>query len=326
MTREGKSRTAILAGLAIVAVLLVWVIIASLPGSGSKEPETGEVILRTRIKESFTLDDMLQKVEKENTSKPASLPEFDPVTEEPADTAGNEREIRRIQELIRNNERELGAGITAPVQQPASSGGKEKTALQEKKEGEVRPEHRKAVDTVPRAPARRGFNTVRLVRQEERNVIKAFVHSTQTVMVGSTLKMQLAENCLTDDGQRIRKGTPVFGEVTGINGERVLVKITSVNLGGNILPFDKQVYSEDAIQGIYVPGNVKAETAQEAGVAGISGANTNISGGFDIGSQLVAGAANSVINATKSAASKNIRKVKVTIKTNYRILLRQPEE
>ena len=36
--------------------------------------------------------------------------------------------------------------------------------------------------------------------------------------------MQLAENCLTDDGQRIRKGTPVFGEVTGIDGERVLVE------------------------------------------------------------------------------------------------------
>ncbi|EYB11334.1 conjugative transposon TraM protein [Bacteroides fragilis str. 3783N1-6] len=269
---------------------------------------------------------MLQKVEKENTSKSASLSDFDPVTEEPADTAGNEREIRRIQELIRDNERELGAGITVPVQQPISSRGKENTGLQEKKEEEVQPKHRKAVDSVPQVPARRGFNTVRLVRQEERNVIKAFVHSTQTVMVGSTLKMQLAENCLTDDGQRIRKGTPVFGEVTGIDGERVLVKIVSVNLSGNILPFEKQVYSEDAIQGIYVPGNVKAETAQEAQAAGISGANTNISGGFDMGSQLVAGAANSVINATKSAASKNIRKVKVTIKTNYRILLRQPKE
>ncbi|MFK2647579.1 conjugative transposon protein TraM, partial [Bacteroides fragilis] len=237
MTRDGKSRIAILAGLGIVVVLLVWAFIASLPASGSKEPETGEVILRTRIKDSFTLDDMLQKVGKENTSKSASLSGFDPVTEEPADTAGNEREIRRIQELIRDNERELGAGITVPVQQPVASRGKEKPALQEKKEEEVRPGQRKAMDSVPRAPTRRGFNTVRLVRQEERNVIKAFVHSTQTVMVGSTLKMQLAENCLTDDGQRIRKGTPVFGEVTGIDGERVLVKITSVNLGGNILPF-----------------------------------------------------------------------------------------
>lgn len=105
MTRDGKSRIAILAGLGIVVVLLVWAFIASLPASGSKEPETGEVILRTRIKDSFTLDDMLQKVGKENTSKSASLSGFDPVTEEPADTAGNEREIRRIQELIRDNER-----------------------------------------------------------------------------------------------------------------------------------------------------------------------------------------------------------------------------
>ena len=71
----------------------------------------------------------------------------------------------------------------------------------------------------PRRDSPRGFNSVRLVRQDER-VIRAFVHSTQTVMVGATLKMQLAENCLTDDGQRIRKGTPVFGEVTGIDGER----------------------------------------------------------------------------------------------------------
>lgn len=140
-------------------------------------------------------------------------------------------------------------------------------------------------------------------------------------MVGSTLKMQLTENCLTDDGQRIGKGTPVYGEVTAIDGERVIVKISSININNNILPFKKNVYSRDAIEGIYVPGNPKSDVAKDAGAAATSGANTNISGGFDIGTQLVAGAANSVINATKSATSKNIRKVKVTIKTNYQILL-----
>ena len=129
-----------------------------------------------------------------------------------------------------------------------------------------------------------------------------------------------------EDGQHIRKGTPVFGEVTGIDGERVLVKITSVNLAGNILPFEKEVYSEDAMEGIYVPGNAKAETIKEAEAAGVSGTNTSISGGLDMGSQIVAGAANSVINATKSAASKNIRKIKVTIKTNYRILLKDAKK
>ena len=89
-----------------------------------------------------------------------------------------------------------------------------------------------------------------------------------------------------------------------------------------ITPFEKEVYSEDAMEGIYVPGNAKAETIKEAEAAGVSGTNTSISGGLDMGSQIVAGAANSVINATKSAASKNIRKIKVTIKTNYRILLK----
>ena len=68
--------------------------------------------------------------------------------------------------------------------------------------------------------------------------------------------------------------------------------------------------------------SAKAETIKEAEAAGVSGTNTSISGGLDMGSQIVAGAANSVINATKSAASKNIRKIKVTIKTNYRILLK----
>ena len=142
---------------------------------------------------------------------------------------------------------------------PSAFREKETTDGEEEKPGKTEPE-----DTVPEETPRRGFNSVRLVRQDERNVIRAFVHSTQTVMVGATLKMQLAENCLTDDGQRIRKGTPVFGEVTGIDGERVLVKITSVNLAGNILPFEKEVYSEDAMEGIYVPGNAKAETIKEA--------------------------------------------------------------
>jgi hypothetical protein len=91
-------------------------------------------------------------------------------------------------------------------------------------------------------------------------------------------------------------------------------------------PFKKNVYSRDAIEGIYVPGNPKSDVAKDAGASAVSGANTNISGGLDIGTQLVAGAANSVISATKSATSKNIRKIKVTIKTNYQILLMEDKK
>lgn len=323
MTKTERSRIVALGGIGAVIILLVWGIIATLPKKEDGREE--EVRLRSEIKDNFTLKDMLGSVEKEmeNRREPPMPGGGNYGMDEPEDTVSPESEIQRIRELIRRNEQTLGSAPLSGTEQPAPSPFREKeeTDGEEEKPGKTEPE-----DTVPEETPRRGFNSVRLVRQDERNVIRAFVHSTQTVMVGATLKMQLAENCLTDDGQRIRKGTPVFGEVTGIDGERVLVKITSVNLAGNILPFEKEVYSEDAMEGIYVPGNAKAETIKEAEAAGVSGTNTSISGGLDMGSQIVAGAANSVINATKSAASKNIRKIKVTIKTNYRILLKDAKK
>ncbi|KAB3674130.1 conjugative transposon protein TraM, partial [Phocaeicola vulgatus] len=48
--------------------------------------------------------------------------------------------------------------------------------------------------------------------------------------------------------------------------------------------------------------------------------------GLDMGSQLIAGGVNGVVNATKQAASKNIKKVKVTIKTNYAVFLMEKKE
>ena len=251
---------------------------------------------------------MINSVRKDNSLVKSS--------QQPSTQVEDEENLKRIQELIQQNEQVVQESKPVPaishnVPKPEKKRAARDTA--------------KIVENKQPVTTRRTFNSIRLVKDEESNAIKAFVHSTQTVMVGSTLKMQLAENCLTDDGQRIRKGTPVYGEVTGIDGERVIVKINSININNNILPFRKNVYSRDAIEGIYVPGNPKSDVAKDAGAAAASGANTSISGGLDIGTQLVAGAASSVINATKSAASKNIRKIKVTIKTNYQLLLMEEE-
>ena len=238
MTKTERSRIVALGGIGAVIILLVWGIIATLPKKEDGREE--EVRLRSEIKDNFTLKDMLGSVEKEMENRRENrMPGGGNYgMDEPEDTVSPESEIQRIRELIRRNEQTLGSGPLSGTEQPTPSAFREKEATdgEEEKPGKTEPE-----DTVPEETPRRGFNSVRLVRQDERNVIRAFVHSTQTVMVGATLKMQLAENCLTDDGQRIRKGTPVFGEVTGIDGERVLVKITSVNLAGNILPFEKEV-------------------------------------------------------------------------------------
>lgn len=297
-----RTKIIVLGIIGVIVFIMLYFIYLTLP---KKEQENGdEVKLRSEIKSGYTVDEMIKEVKKDTKRNQYEEPEPD---------SSNEEDLKRIQELIRQNE----GTFQEPVQEQKT--GKEVLPKVKKKTRSVKDT---VIDvTKVKEPARRTFNSIWLVKEDETNAIKAFVHSTQTVMVGSTLKMQLAENCLTDDGQRIRKGTPVYGEVTAIDGERVIVKIGTININNNILPFKKNVYSRDAIEGIYVPGNAKSDVAKDAGSSAVTGANTNISGGLDIGTQLVAGAANSVISATKSATSKNIRKIKVTIKTNYQILL-----
>lgn len=293
----------------IVVLLLLYLIFTTLPDKGEKSGE--DVVLRSEIKSGYTLDEMMKKVKNENIRSYK-------VETSTLDSSEN-NDLQRIQKLIQENEKAF--------QDPVPQGNFSVATSKNKK-------NRRAKDSVSvkdsnsksRLLGRREFNSIRLVKEDETNAIRAFVHSTQVVMVGSTLKMQLSENCLTDDGQRIRKGTPVYGEVTAIDGERVIVKISSININNNILPFKKKVFSRDAIEGIYVPGNPKSDITKEATSSAVTGANTNITGGLDIGTQLVAGAANSVISATKSATSNNIRKIKVTIKTNYQILLMEDEQ
>lgn len=298
-----RTKVTVIGIIGVVVVGLLYLIYLTLPKD--EKVKGDEVKLRSDIKSGYTVDEMIKEVKKD--TKRNQYEEIKPDT-------SNEEDLQRIQKLIKQNE--------AAFQEPPVQSQKAVTVVKPSNKAKALPKMDTSNIVIkPARPARRTFNNIRLVKEDETNAIKAFVHSTQTVMVGSTLKMQLAENCLTDDGQRIRKGTPVYGEVTAIDGERVIIKISSININNNILPFKKNVYSRDAIEGIYVPGNPKSDVAKDAGASAVSGANTNISGGLDIGTQLVAGAANSVISATKSATSKNIRKIKVTIKTNYQILL-----
>lgn len=324
-----KIKIIVLSIAGIIILFLLYLIMFSMDTDKSQIGK--EIKLRSDIKEGYSMEEMLSSVPG-NTRRNDYIP-YNPNSGNQGDSnqgvdAANDAELKRIQAIIQENEQNVIQTVsnnsylsdisTSSVGGVVPKNKKENTVKQDTVSDStieieaVEPEVSKK---------RRNFNSTRLIKEDETNAIRAFVHSTQTVMVGSTLKMQLSENCLTDDGQRIRKGTPVYGEVTNINGERVIVKITSININNNILPFKKNVYSKDALEGIYVPGNPKSDVAKDAGAAAVQGSNANISGGFDLTTQLVAGAANSVMNATKSVAAKNIKNIKVTIKTNYQLLL-----
>ena len=342
-----KKKVYVLAGLLFLAAILFMLTFAE------TEPEQTlcqEVSLRADTKD-LSIDDMINTVEKRKTPTSEEVaPGFvgSYATSEsttPIIISDDDPDaVAKVQALIRANEDniELGAQqieaerqgqvITTSDYIPArkrtvemlrsKEKPKEKVILAKVDSSEIASE-----EPVKEEPAKRSpFNSIRLITSSNKNAIKAYVHSEQVVMAGSTLKMRLGEDAYTDNGVLIPKNSPVFGAVTSIDGERVNVRITHINLQGNILPFEKEVYSKDALLGIYVPGNPKSEVTKDAAGGALDGLPTSGIPGVDAAAQIAGVVASSAANAGKQAISKNVKKIKVTIETNYEIYLRPDEK
>lgn len=246
------------------------------------------------------------------------------------------QDIARVQALIRESE-ENATNSIQEIEYERRGGRVDETAHQPvvpaiKKESIVKTvvpdttqlaEPEEDVDTVSATPVKISpFNSLRLAKTDSKNAIKAYVHSEQVVMEGSTLKLRLGEKAYTDNGVLIPRNSPVYGVVISIDGERVQVRVTSVNVNGNILPFAKSVYSKDALLGIYVPGNPKADASKEVTAGALDGLPTTGLAGVDAATRIAGVVASSAANAGKQVLSQNIKKIKVTIKTNYEVYLR----
>lgn len=316
-----------------------------------------EVSLRADA-EDLSINDMINSVgsHRQRVSHDDIAPGFISTSGNPVNASSsnedNPETIARIQAAIRENNEMMAAGLkdieaerngypvtgssTVSAEIPAIPQKEvprpEIPAKQAEKESPVRPSGQDAdkktddpEEVKEEASSPSPFHSIRLSSSKNKNAIKAYVHSEQIVMAGSTLKMRLGEDAFTDNGVLIPQNSPVYGVVTSIDGERVNVKITHINLSGNILPFKKEVYSKDALLGIYVPGNPKAETSKDVAGGILDGLPTSGIPGVDAAAQIAGAVASSAANAGKQALSKNVKKIKVTIKTNYEIYLR-PEE
>lgn len=316
-----KSQVIIISVFGLFVILVIWIISAM---TGRNE-RSGEIVRLGADNRDVTITEVKAQIERTPLRKQMEGQQED-----------NPADIERMRQLIINSEmpaeeryeeKKDTTEYILPTQENLNRIANELREKKKKKPAKKKPAEKKEADKRKEAaPARTRFNTVTLHRSSRRNAIRAYVHSDQVVMAGSTLKMRLGEDCFTDDGRLVRKDSPVYGEVTKIDGERVIVEINTVNINGNILPFKKEVYSSDAMEGIYVPGNAKADLDKDATAGAVDGTNPQITGGMDMGTQLIAGGVNGVVNATKQATSKNIKKIKVTIKTNYTVFLMEAKK
>ncbi|SEJ69519.1 Bacteroides conjugative transposon TraM protein [Dyadobacter koreensis] len=147
------------------------------------------------------------------------------------------------------------------------------------------------------------------------NTIKAVVHEEQTLVTGSTIKLRLTAD-IHVAGTLIPKDNLIFGTVS-VNGERLLIDITSIRLNNSLFPVKLSVYDLDGQAGIYIPGSISRNVAKQSVSQDIQGLSL---GSVDpsIGAQ----AASAGIQAAKTLLGKKARLVQVSVKAGYQILLK----
>lgn len=145
--------------------------------------------------------------------------------------------------------------------------------------------------------------------------IPATIEGNQKVLPGGAVRLRLSDTiCLK--GQVIPKGTLAFG-TANITNQRLLLDIKNIRLGNAIIPVDLTVYSFDGMPGIPAP------EAELAGAAGSGADNALESMQFlSMDQSLATQAAAGGIQAAKGLFSKKVRRIKVHLKNNYRVLLR----
>ena len=170
-----------------------------------------------------------------------------------------------------------------------------------------------------------GFHTpVGKVLSSEKNTIAAEVYGTQTLSDGQALRIRLLEPMAVDD-RFIPKGTVIMGDAR-IQGERMNVRILTVEYKGSVLPVELDVYDADGQQGILVPGSMEYDAAKEivANMGGSLGSSINIT--TNAGAQIASDLGKGVIQGVSQYITKKMRNVKITLKAGHKLLLYSPEQ
>lgn len=167
----------------------------------------------------------------------------------------------------------------------------------------------------------RSFYTAGSAQQvvQPKNSIKACVQETQTIIGESMVQLRLLEPAKTPN-RIIPKGTMVTA-ATKIQAGRLQLKVTSIELEGNIIPVDITIYDLDGQQGLSMPYSpeMNALTEMAGNMSQTSG--TSLMMTQSAGQQIAAEMSKGVVQGISGYFSKKIRTPKVTLKAGHQVFL-----
>lgn len=166
------------------------------------------------------------------------------------------------------------------------------------------------------------FNTVSAEPTTDVPLIRAMIDKTTKAHEGTRLRFKLLDD-VTLKGTKLKKGTYLYGTVTGFGQQRVMATITSILVRDKFIKVGLSVYDNDGMEGFYVPESAFRDQMKDAKANALQ-SNINFDGGYGSGlsSEAVAlQALQNMYQSVTSAVSTNIRKNKARIKYNTIVYL-----
>lgn len=166
------------------------------------------------------------------------------------------------------------------------------------------------------------FNTVSNKENLDEPLIKAMIDKTTKAREGTRLRFKLLDD-VTVKGIKLKKGTYLYGIVTGFGQQRVKANITSILVGNKFIKVNLAVFDNDGMEGFYVPESTFREMMKDASSSVASQTiQFNTDSGAGISPEYLAlQALQNMYQSASSAVSKNIRKNKARIKYNTIVYL-----
>ena len=241
-----------------------------------------------------------------------------------------EQEMRQIQERSRKMARDItddgsdGSNGNAQNRQAMNAGGQitgydiygNPIYAQQPKKDTV------AVVTKAETSNADSFNTVTDEEKLDDPLIKAMIDKTTKAHEGTRLRFKLLDDVIVK-GVKLKKGTYLYGTVTGFGQQRVMADITSILVKDKFLKIHLSVYDLDGMQGFYVPESAFRDMMKNAGSASMqSNISFDSGGGSGISAEALAlQALQNVYQSTSSAVSQAIKKNRAKIKYNTIVYL-----
>lgn len=199
---------------------------------------------------------------------------------------------------------------------------------QEKKKAEnpTKPKPGSAMDSlVSNQPIYIAENGKRTRRQQasmpsSNTLFKACIHGDQTVVTGSTVRMRMLEDAVVC-GMKIPANTLFYGVAT-LGANRLEIVVNNLKVGNTISPVSFVIFDNDAMEGLNLPNNMKAQAAKRMQQGLVQNIDMPLASIGTMTSEITS-AVNATTQIAKQILNMKLSQVKVHLKSNYQMYIQE---